>query len=60
MERDLSRENVMIMQDMIETTDSNVFRESCDDLSELTEVVSSYIDFVSDVCIPQSDWHPLI
>lgn len=35
----------------LETTDWNVFYESCDDLSELAKVTSSYVDFLSDVCI---------
>ena len=34
------------MGEMLETTDWNVFSESCDDLNELAGVVSSYVGFV--------------
>lgn len=53
-QKDLSRENITNMQTILETTEWDVFRESSDDLSELTEVISSYIGFVSDVCIPST------
>ncbi|XP_071832278.1 uncharacterized protein [Apostichopus japonicus] len=57
-QKDLSFDNVRSMQEMLQTTDWNVFREDCDDQDELTDVISSYIGFVSDVCIPMKQITP--
>ncbi|KAJ8049735.1 hypothetical protein HOLleu_02612 [Holothuria leucospilota] len=43
---DLSKDNVDILRDALDTTNWNVFRESSNNINELTEAVSCYINFV--------------
>ncbi len=40
----------------LEATDWSVFKESCYDLDEYTEVVTSYVRFLWDVCVPSKPW----
>ncbi len=41
-----------MLRDCLEVTDWSVFKESCVDLNEYTEVVTSYISFCETVCVP--------
>ncbi|PIK37069.1 hypothetical protein BSL78_26097 [Apostichopus japonicus] len=51
-ERDIRDNNLCILRETIASTDWNIFTETCPTLNELTEVVSCYIQFVSDICVP--------
>lgn len=41
------------LQDCFEKTDWGMFKESCSDIDELTDVVSSYVTFCEDCVIPK-------
>ncbi|PIK44860.1 hypothetical protein BSL78_18283 [Apostichopus japonicus] len=51
-ERDTRKSNVDNLRVMLDSTDWRVFTDTCDTLDELTQVVSSYINFTTDICIP--------
>ena len=59
MERDLSRGNISNMQECINNTDWDMFKESSDNLNEFTEVISSYISFVAEQCVPLKKSEPI-
>ncbi len=50
--KEWSVEEIDMLRDCLEVTDWSVFKESCFDLNEYTEVVTSYISFCETVCVP--------
>ncbi|PIK38871.1 hypothetical protein BSL78_24309 [Apostichopus japonicus] len=57
--RDLNDANIYNLQSMLDSTVWAVVTETCSDLEEMTEVVSAYVIFVADVCIPKNS-RPLV
>lgn len=51
-EKDLSVDHINNLREMLNNTDWDVFRDSSGSLDEFTEVVSSYVKFSSDICVP--------
>ena len=51
-ERNISMDNINYLREMMDSTDWSVFTKNCYTLHELTEVVSCYINFTTDICIP--------
>ena len=47
-----NEDSVARLQGCLDCTDWDVFRDSCDSLDELTDVVTSYVSFCVDTVIP--------
>ncbi|KAJ8045862.1 hypothetical protein HOLleu_08966 [Holothuria leucospilota] len=51
-ERNITVDNIKYLREMMASTDWSVFTKNCNSLHELTEVVTCYINFTTDICIP--------
>lgn len=50
-----SEESIYCLQDCLHDTDWDLFRNVCEDLDELTDVVSSYVSFCESSIIPRKE-----